>query len=98
MTRGKQRNHVTAQHVESNGIPGAFHGWQKVYEYDSQGRSYYRYMWGDGHAVYGQKYIPGGNTRSAVAYRRALEVNRWIHNGAAPADIVQLIDSWRSRS
>lgn len=56
--------------------------------------SYYRYVWMEGRKL-SHIHIPGGNTESPIASRRATEVERWINLGRSPQKIQDLIKSWR---
>lgn len=56
--------------------------------------SYYRFSYKHRKRVK-HVHIPGGNTSSAVAQSRAIEVRSKIAQGASPAEIVEMIRKWQ---
>lgn len=71
--------------------------WARVYVYTSHRIPYFKYMWGRGDAVLGQRHIPGGRCCSALAQERKAQVEEWMR-AHEPKTVAMLIDyHWRSR-
>lgn len=66
-----------------------------VFPYPSHGRRYWRFQWGEGGCVLGQKHIPGGACDNPMAKARANEVARWIRMGYGREQILKGIRGWK---
>ncbi|MEO0487950.1 MAG: hypothetical protein AAFZ49_00150 [Cyanobacteria bacterium J06659_2] len=69
--------------------------WMGVFPYPSHGKRYWRFQWGEGARVLGQKHIPGGACDNPTAKARANEVARWVRLGYGRAQILQGIKAWK---
>jgi hypothetical protein len=56
---------------------------------------YYRYLWMAGRKIH-HIHIPGGNSQSAIAKNRKSEIEIAIADGDTPAEIQNLIHSWKT--
>ena len=66
-----------------------------VFPYPSHGKRYWRFQWGEGARVLGQKHIPGGDCANPTAKARADEVSRWVRQGYGRDQILKGIKAWK---
>ena len=65
---GNSKPETQEKSSESTDVSVTFgKSWQKVYRYYSHGRYYFKFMWGQGDRILGQRHIPGGNVQNQLA-------------------------------